>query len=129
MKIYASYPISAHILFLPEPHLSNAVELLDERKHYVMMSKHIYSYIKRSPAKKYSFTFSLSLEKMFELDEFILAYTEYPWRITSGKVPTVIGYCVSNPSTFTIESRANRACSDLTYNNGEKVTYTLEVEG
>ena len=130
MRISAPYPNVSTIIFIPQPILSNTVQLQDERDYKYMMDKSMYSYINRIAERKYVFTFNLTLQKMFEVKQFIEQFIADQWEIKDHHDNLLVGYCLTNPTTLTTDRRAHRDnnIKVLNYTLGENVTFELEFE-
>lgn len=140
MRIEAPYPAVERLMFLPEPALSNHVEILDERDYKITMTGAVYGYTKRSDEHKYRYTFNVTLLKYFEVIEFVETYIGEQWRIIDHHGDLIVGYCETNPVQLTTDKRAGMGYShdeclaleefvDYTYTLGENVVFDLEFVG
>lgn len=101
----APYPGIETTTFLPLPSFMDTENLLSIVEIEASMAGELYSYIRESDKRQWTFRFELSRAKALELYEFLEAYSGVEIRIRGWKGKIIHATILSNPIPFTYISR------------------------
>jgi hypothetical protein len=103
MIFRAPHPVTVYDLYVPHPELNDVRKLTHEVFKKRTCSNALITYVSKHQLQMFTWQFSFSIAKMWEIYYFIREYGEKQMQVIDHKNRIIVGYLVTSVHDFTHE--------------------------